>query len=100
MTISDQDLLSRLLECYQTVTSPRSGLKTPSYISIMLKYFIAPLLYRTNQKEEAVKYAKEIIADIKNYFGHEMTEMVLDPKLILLNHKFDEFFSTPENHNN
>ena len=57
----------------------------------MLKFFTAPILLRMENFDEAMKVSNEILKDIKTYFGHEMTDMVLEPKLIQLNYKFREF---------
>ena len=89
----DKDLHARLRDAYQRVTAPISGLSTPSYIGIMLKYFIANLLLRQGQIEEAAKNAKELLKEVRGYFGHDMSELSLDPALILLHQKFEQFTS-------
>ena len=90
-TVDDTELVGRLRGDYKKVTSPDSGLPKLSHIGIMLKFFIAPLLLRSGQVDEAAKTAGELMKDIRSYFGHEMTEMILDPMLILLHQKFDQF---------
>ena len=66
----------------KNVTAPDSGLPKLSHLSLMLKFFTAPILLRMEDFDEAMKVASEIMKDIRSYFGHEMTEMVLEPKLI------------------
>lgn len=89
----DKELLARLRDAHKKVTAPASGLPTPSYIGIMLKYFVANLLLRQGQVEEAAKSAKELLKEIRGYFGHDMSELSLDPALILLHQKFEAFTS-------
>ena len=89
----DKELLARLRDAFKKVTAPASGLPTPSYIGIMLKYFVANLLLRQGQVEEAAKSAKELLKEIRGYFGHDMSELSLDPALILLHQKFEAFTS-------
>ena len=89
----DKELLARLRDAYKKVKAPASGLPTPSYIGIMLKYFVANLLLRQGQVEEAAKSAKELLKEIRGYFGHDMSELSLDPALILLHQRFEAFTS-------
>ena len=88
-TADDTELIGRLRDDYKNVTAPGSGLPKLSHIGVMLKFFIAPLLLRSGEIDEAAKTSRELMKDIRSYFGHEMTEMILDPMLILLHQKFD-----------
>ena len=75
-------VLEELRREIKKVTAPDSGLPKLSHLSLMLKFFTAPILLRMEDFDEAMKVASEIMKDIRSYFGHEMTEMVLEPKLI------------------
>ena len=56
----------------------------------MLKYFVSSLFIRVGELEKGVTLAKELIeSDIKTYFGHMETDIVIEPMMIILNAKFD-----------
>ena len=56
----------------------------------MLKYFVSSLFIRVGELEKGVILAKELIdSDIKTYFGHMETDIVIEPMMIILNAKFD-----------
>lgn len=72
------------------VTSPNSGIPNPSYIGLMLKYFVSNLLQRVGEIDRAVTLAKEMRDnDIRAYFGHMQTDISIEPMLIILNQQFD-----------
>ena len=84
-------VLEELRRELKNVTSNDSNLPKLSHLSLMLKFFTAPILLRMENYDEAMQVSNEILKDIKTYFGHEMTDMVLEPKLIQLNYKFRDF---------
>ena len=89
-------ILEELRREFKNVTAPQSGLPKLSHLSLMLKFFTGPILLRMESYDEAMKVSNDIMKDIKSYFGHEMTEMVLEPKLIQLNFKFREYMMMGE----
>ena len=72
------------------VTAPNSGIPNPSYIGLMLKYFVSNLMQRVGDIDKAVILAKEMRDnDIRAYFGHIQTDISIEPMLIILNQQFD-----------
>ena len=75
---------------HEEITQPGSGIPKPSYIQIMLKYFISNLYVRNQDMEGAVQIANQMLnQDIPNYFGHLENDISIEPMLIILNQKFD-----------
>ena len=84
-------LMPQLRSLLAEVSKPNSGIPTPSYISIMLKYFVANLLLRGGEMDEAAALSKEMLDnDVRAYFGHMQSELSIEPMLIILNSKFDK----------
>ncbi len=71
--------------------APNSEVPTPSYIQIMLKYFIANLAQSMGDLDKATQYANQMLeTDIRGYFGHMQTDIAIEPMLIILNSKFEK----------
>ena len=81
--------MKRLL---REVTAPSSKIPSSSYIKILLKYFIANLSLRLNDMTIASQLSNEILnTDIVEYYGHMQSELTIEPMLIILNQKFNQF---------
>ena len=86
----DRNRLKKFKNLLQQVSQRNSGIPNLSYISILLKYFIANLSLRVGDTEGASVYSKELIDnDIAAYYGHMNSELTIEPMLIVLNHRFD-----------
>lgn len=86
-------LIGKLSELLKQVKKA-NGVGSTSYIQIMLKYFVANLMHRAGDMASAAELAQEIVdKDILNYFGHLHSEFSIEPMLIILNNKFDQFTS-------
>ena len=87
-------LLDKFLGLLNDISQPNSGISSPSYIGIMLKYFVANLSSRIGNMEQAAHYSQELLNnDIRAYYGHIQSDSTVEPMLIILNHKFDEFIT-------
>ena len=76
--------------------SPNEFKGEPSYIEIMLRYFVATLSHRMGDLETALAEATRLLTkDIKSYFGHLQTDVAIEPRLIILTVKFDNLTSHP-----
>ncbi len=90
-----------LLTTYQALLvelqDPKSEIDSrPSYIEIMIRYFVATLSFRMGDAETALTEAKRLLdKDIKGYFGHLQTDVAIEPRLIILNCKFDTLTQSP-----
>ena len=83
-------LLPEFEALHEEITQPGSGIPNPSYIQIMLKYFISNLYVRNGDMEGAVQMANQMLnKDIPTYFGHLENDISIEPMLIILNQKFD-----------
>jgi len=68
-----------------------NGVPDPCHISILLKYFLAMLLDKAGKSDEAVVLSEQLVeSDIEAYFGHTAVELVIEPMLIIVNHRFDK----------
>lgn len=71
------------------VKKPTSGIPSPSYIQIMLKFFLAQLLMQVGEMDEAELLAQQMLdGDLRAYFGHMESELAIEPMVIILNAKF------------
>lgn len=67
----------------------------PTYLQIMLKFFIANFKAQTRiDLEGAAKMSAELIKDITAYFGHEENIFSLAPRAIVLEKRFEEIAAT------
>ena len=83
-------LLEHFTQLLQDISSPNCGIPKPSYIQLMLKYFVSSLFIRIGEIEQGLALAKQLIdSDIRNYFGHMETDIAIEPMMIILNAKFD-----------
>ena len=79
-------LIEQFHEKLRQCETPNSGIKTDSYIGLMIKYFVANLTQRAGDVETAVRLAKEMRDnDIRAYFNHNQTDIAIEPMLIILN---------------
>jgi len=73
-----------------------SGIPNPSYIGLMLEYFLANLYKGSGNAEKSLTLASQLIeTDIKSYFGHMQTEITIEPMMIILDAKFDHVSTMP-----
>ena len=71
-----------------------SGIPNPSYIGLMLEYFLANLYKGSGNAEKSLTLASQLIeTDIKSYFGHMQTEITIEPMMTILDAKFDQLRS-------
>ena len=63
-------LIGNFKKLLREIKKPNSGIANPSYIQILLKYFIVTSL-RASDMEEAANLSYELLnVDVKAYFGH------------------------------
>ena len=76
--------------------SETSGIPNPSYIGLMLEYFLANLYKGSGDPGKSLVVANRLIeTDIKSYFGHMQTEITIEPMMIILDAKFDHVSTMP-----
>ena len=64
-------MLPEIQELLNELSRPNSEVPSPSYIQIMLKYFVANLALREGDLDRAMQYAQQMLDhDIRGYFGH------------------------------
>ena len=82
-------LIDDLRSMIEEMQSPNSGIPSPSYIEIMLKYFLAQLLMQIGELDLAENIAKQMLDhDLRSYFGHMETELAIEPMITILNSSF------------
>jgi len=57
-------------------------------MSILLKYFIANTLYKSEKLDEAVNVCVKLILELKSYFGHGEHEFIIDLLTIQVNQTY------------
>lgn len=60
-----QSLLRNLKAAYEMVSTPKSGMVVPNYLSILIKYFVCSLQLKTGDLVESSKTAREVLKEAK-----------------------------------
>ena len=88
-------MLEEIQGLLDELNKPDCEVPSPSYIAIMLKYFIATLALRDGDLNRASQYAQQMLdIDIRSYFGHMQSDISIEPMLIILNQKFEQLTQT------
>lgn len=63
---------------------------TTTYCKVMLAYFLCQLMFKLGDVEAASQISGMCLTMAKDYFGHQESQFVIEPLIIILNYKFDK----------